>query len=384
MPTPFKRTANGLSADQGRASAAFLAAGLLLLGAWLTWAVSAHITCYEVSESARLEVAGAASPLEAIVTGVVRTSHLNLGQIVTSGEILLELDDHDQVLALKQEQIRYSQLQPQLAALQNQIDSEDAGRHAEDRVLAFSKTGASELVHQAKVEAGLALQEQLRSEKLYDAGLTSQADLQKARAASESKATALSVLEQTELRLGPEMKVRAADRTAKQRQIMTDVTRLKADISSSHATIDRLRYEIEKRKLRAQVSGALTECAVLHPGTHISEGQQLGMILPAGNVQIVADFDPASAFGKVHAGQPATVRLNGFPWAQFGVINARVSRVAGELRNGKVHVELAPTRPANPRIPLQHGLPGTVEIATEQLSPAALLLRSAGRSLGAH
>lgn len=362
----------------------FQLTGLLLVAAWLTWALSARVTRYEVSDSARLEVAGAASPLEASISGVVKTSYLTLNQTVAPGQILLELDDRDQVLALKQEQIRYNELQPQLAALRNQVKSEDAGRTAEDHVLVFSKRGASQQVRQAKVEADLAAQEQLRSEKLYAAGLTSQSDFQKAKAAAESKVAALAALEQSELRLAPELNVRAADRTAKQRQVFTDIAKLEADIAASRANIDRLRYEVDKRKLRAQIAGKLTECAILHPGVHIAEGQQIGIILPAGMVQIVADFDPASAFGKLHPGQPATVRLNGFPWAQFGVLNASVSRVAGEIRNGKVRVELVPAVPANPRIPLQHGLPGSVEIAIEQLSPAALLLRSAGRSLGAH
>jgi membrane fusion protein (multidrug efflux system) len=60
--------------------------------------------------------------------------------------------------------------------------------------------------------------------------------------------------------------------------------------------------------------------------------------------------------------------------------------VAGEIRNGKVRVELAVlagNAAGNSRIPLQHGIPGSVEIEVERISPAVLLLRSAGQAVGA-
>jgi membrane fusion protein (multidrug efflux system) len=98
---------------------------------------------------------------------------------------------------------------------------------------------------------------------------------------------------------------------------------------------------------------------------------------------VIAEFSPDAALGKLQPGQPAIVRLEGFPWAQFGTLSARVSQVAGEIRNGKVRVELAVNAAPRSRIPIQHGLPGSVEVEIERASPALLLLRSAGQALGA-
>jgi membrane fusion protein (multidrug efflux system) len=47
-----------------------------------------------------------------------------------------------------------------------------------------------------------------------------------------------------------------------------------------------------------------------------------------------------------------------------------------------VRVEFALIPSAHPRIPLQHGLPGSIEVQTERVSPAALILRSAGELVG--
>ena len=383
MATSFTKMERLLSADRGHVSGWFLFSGLILIALWLAWAFCARVTRYEVSDSARLEVA-ATSPVEAGVSGKVSASHLTLGRRVEAGDILLELDDRDQQLALKEERTRRAELEPQLTALRTQMTSVNAGGSADERVLIYSSGGADAQVRQARAEADLASQEAVRAEKLRLQGLISQAEAEKAKAEAESKRASADSLQQAELRLSPELKVRDSDRSVKLSEISTDITKLEGDIAAANANLERLHYEIDKRKVRASVSGRLTECAVIHPGAHISEGQNIGVILPDGKVQMVADFEPAAAFGKLRPGQPAVIRLNGFPWAQFGVLRASVSHVAGEIRNGKVRVELAVNREAAPLIPLQHGLPGTVEVEIEHVTPAAMLLRSAGQAIGAH
>jgi membrane fusion protein (multidrug efflux system) len=96
---------------------------------------------------------------------------------------------------------------------------------------------------------------------------------------------------------------------------------------------------------------------------------------------VIAEFVPAAALGRVKAGQPARLRLTGFPWAQYGSVGAAVSSVGSEIRDGKVRVELTVRPEAASRIPAQHGLPGSVEVEVERISPAYLMLRAAGRFL---
>jgi len=381
MANPFSLTHRSLRADRGLASAWLLLSGIVLSVLWLVWAFFAQVTGYEVSDFARLEVAGAASPVEANVAGDLAISHLVLGQAVQAGDILIQLDDHDQQLALQQEETRRAELSQQSAALHQEVEAQTAGQVDDQQVLAYSTGGAKAQLRQAQAEAELAGQEAKRAHELRSQGLISEADFERATTAAESERASAEALQQSELRLAPELTVRNTDRLARQRQILTDIAKLQGTMADARTTIERRRYEIEKRKVRAPVSGKLTECAVLHPGAHIAEGQRLGIILPAGKVDIVADFSPAAAFGIVHTGQPATIRLQGFPWARFGVLNATVARVAGDIRDGKVRVELA-LKSDRAAVPLQHGLPATVEVEVERVTPAAMLLRSAGQSLG--
>ena len=75
------------------------------------------------------------------------------------------------------------------------------------------------------------------------------------------------------------------------------------------------------------------------------------------------------------------MRLQGFPWTQFGSISAAVTSVASEVRDGHIRVELAVNPDSGSRIPLQHGLPGSVEMQFERVSAAALILRMVGKNL---
>ena len=56
-----------------------------------------------------------------------------------------------------------------------------------------------------------------------------------------------------------------------------------------------------------------------------------------------------------------------------------MTSVASEIRDGRVRVELAAHPDPGSQIPLQHGLPGTVEVQVERISPVMLVLRAAGR-----
>jgi Cation efflux system protein CusB domain 1 len=98
----------------------------------------------------------------------------------------------------------------------------------------------------------------------------------------------------------------------------------------------------------------------------------------AGMLKIMTDFLPPAALGRIQPGQPARLRLDGFPWTQYGAVSATVASVASEVRDGWVWVELAVRPDAAPPIPLQHGLPGTVEVEVDRVSPTTLILRTAG------
>lgn len=384
MSNSFQRTNLALRSDHGRISAVILAAGLILVGAWVAWAFRARVTRYEVSDSARLEVTAATYPVQANVSGRLVVNGLVLGREVQAGEVLAQLDSRAEQLSLDEERTRAAAFEPQLAALRLQMESEGAGGKDEQRVLTYSQAAAQAQLQEGETQAELALKEAERARSLRKEGIVADAEVERAEADAKTKREAVENLRAALSRLTPEQAERDTDRDVKLRELSEQIAALNASWTASLANIRRLEYEVERRKIRAPVAGRLGECAVLRPGSHISEGQQLGVILPSGRLQITAEFQPSDALGKLKAGQSATMRLQGFPWAQYGTVPAKVVQVASEIRDGKVRVELAVSGRTPARIPLQHGLPGSVEVEIERVSPAALIMRSAGDLVSAH
>jgi len=133
--------------------------------------------------------------------------------------------------------------------------------------------------------------------------------------------------------------------------------------------------------VRAPISGRLGDVLPFHAGAYVAEGQHLASIVPNTDLIIVGDFRPSITLGRIKAGQQGRLRLDGFPWAEYGTILATVTRVGGEVRNNLVRVELRLDDVPDTGIVMQHGLPGALEVAVEETSPATLVLRSAGLML---
>ena len=110
------------------------------------------------------------------------------------------------------------------------------------------------------------------------------------------------------------------------------------------------------------------------------EGERLASIVPQGQVRAVAEFN-AQALGRLRSGQRARLRLEGFPWTQYGYVDSTITSVASETRDQRVRVELSVRVAPGSPIPLQHGMPGVAEVEVERVAPLALLLRALGHSL---
>jgi multidrug resistance efflux pump len=182
-------------------------------------------------------------------------------------------------------------------------------------------------------------------------------------------------------RLGSEDRSKARSQEARLAELRGQVASLEGQNATAQAVVRQLESALEQRKIRAPIAGHIAELSELRVGSVVGEGARLGALVPAGKLKAVALFDPPAALGRVRPGQLACLRLDGFPWTQYGTVPATVTSVADEVRDGHIRAELAVhPDPASP-IPLQHGLPGTVEVEVERVTPATLVLRAAGRLL---
>jgi multidrug resistance efflux pump len=379
MSTAFSRAMRTLEADGFGRSLIGLLLTIILLGLWVMWFFLGRVDRYEVTDTARLEVERASTALQAPVDGRVAASHLSLGKEVKAGDVLLELDAHAERLQLQEEQARLSSIPPQIDALRAEMQSAEQARRDEQQASIAAVDQARAQQRESEATAQFAEQDAERLRRLRADGLIPERDYVRSRADAQSRRASSDSFQAQVTRLAREQRTRETDREVRLRQIQEEITRLEAQRTTSGATIDRLRYEIERRVVLAPIAGRLGDVEILRAGSVVGQGDKLCSIVPSGGVKVIAEFPPASAIGHIQPGQPARLRLQGFPWTQYGSIGATVQSVGSEVRDGRVRVELAIDPNTHTAIPIQHGLPGSVEVKVEQVSPATLALRAAGR-----
>jgi membrane fusion protein (multidrug efflux system) len=358
----------------------FLLIPAAVLAAWTAWFLGAHVSRYEVTDRARLEVNQSVHLLQAPIAGRVMSSGLVMGREIREGDVVLELDAAPQQLQLQESKARLAAVEPQVAALRAEIAAQEKAQQEDLRSSEAALDQARAQVRDAEAQANLATLEAERNAKLRQAKLIAERDYEAAQATARSRRAAVEAMQAAVTRQERDLHRSESDRRANIEDLRSQVESLEGDRLTTAKTIDRLAFEITRRRVLAPVSGRFGEVTTLRPGGYVVEGDKLGAIVPSGDLRVIAEFAPPAALGRIHAGQPAEMRLQGFPWTQFGSIPAHVTMVGGEIRDGTVRVELA-VDSSRTSIPLQHGLPGTVEVQVENVSPATLLLRAAGQMI---
>lgn len=129
--------------------------------------------------------------------------------------------------------------------------------------------------------------------------------------------------------------------------------------------------------LRAPKSARVAEVMPVQPGQWITAGTQLATLIPEGDLQVVAQFNPADAQGYLQAGQQARIQVDSFPWLQFGAVDAEIINIDEAARDGVIRVVLV--LKGNNKLALRSGMTGQVIVDVASATPWQLLIQSLGR-----
>ncbi|MEM8933967.1 MAG: HlyD family efflux transporter periplasmic adaptor subunit [Acidobacteriota bacterium] len=382
MANPFSHTLRSLSAHHRPSWFAGLGLVLVLLTAWAVWFGLAPVTLHAESAVARLEADRRPHAVATRVDGEVVDVLVVLGDRVTAGQPLVDLDATAARRRLDAERARREGARGTAERLERQITAErrqlDALRNAE-RV---ERDELDALWREAEAEATHAEAEAERIGQLFTGGVVGRSEVERAeseasrlRAAAEARDAARASRRQA-------LRVDEAALAVRIEELEADRASVLATVDAHEAEIERLDHALDQHRVRATIDGIVGQLAELRAGAVVTTGTQIASVVPEGSYRMIADFPPSAAAGRIQPGQTATIRFDGFPWTQFGSLRATTARVASEPRQGRIRVELIPDPASAPAIPLQHGLPGRVEVAVEETTPARLLLRVAGRRLG--
>ena len=382
MAAPFARTTRALAAESPRLAFAAWALASIVLLAWGVWFFASRVTVVEVSRKARLEVTSAPHALSAQLAGRLAGTTLVIGRAVKAGDVLADLDASAPQARLAEEMARLQALPPRVASLEQEMANVQAVLAADQRAAQAALQAGQARVQQAGAEAGFAEDNARRLRAEVNSGSVAEVDALRAAAEAGKQGAAREALAADLRRTELDARTRAQQAQVQLETLKRAALTLQGEIAGARASVARLEQEVERHRVRAPVDGVVGEVLPLTPGTWVAEGQKMATIVPRGDLRVVAEFDPASALGRLRAGQTAHLKLDGFPWAQYGSVETQVLRVAGEVRDGALRVELLPTAASRSSALLQHGLTGTVEVGVEHAAPATLVLRAAGQAVG--
>jgi len=373
----FPRTLAALRGDRDRGPLVLLVAIAILAG-WLTWGLAAEISIYRSSVRARIEVSPAPTQVATPVAGRVTEVHLEVGARVAAGALLVELDATPERIAADKARARAAALAPEVDSVDRELVAEDDARRngglaelgAEREVLAKARAAEAELI--------FAEQELAREQKLANTGASTLSVRDRADTTVKQRRAAFEAIQHESSALGASHRERGDGRRARREQLERQHAELANELAAARAEIERLDHEVLRRTIRAPVAGTLGEVIAVRPGALVHDGDVIATVVPDGTLHAVAEYGVA-ALGRLAPGQLARIRLDGFPWTRYGTASARVARVASELRDGTIRVELELT--GETTLPLRHGMTGTVDVEIERASPLALLLRAVGDGL---
>ncbi len=378
MPTQFSQTTRSLANDRSIAPILAWLLGTVLLCAWSLWFAYGDVTVYETSKKGRLEVMRLPHHVPAPLSGRIASASVVIGQEVLAGQVLIELDAGAETLRLAEETTRLSGLPPRIASMRAELISLEQARDEDLLATQAAMDAAGARVKEADATVKFARNNETRMKKQSAAGGVAEIDALRAQSEADKLSAGKDAMAADLKRLEQDRQMRAHEAQARIENLRRSVVSLQGEMATTRATTARIQQTIDRHVIRAPVSGRIGDVAPLYAGAYVAEGQRLVSVVPPGELMIVGDFNPASAMGRLHPGQHATMRLDGFPWAQFGSIDATVTRVATEIRDGAVRVEFTPARTGNPTDIMQHGVPGVIEVAVERAAPASLVLRAAG------
>lgn len=128
-----------------------------------------------------------------------------------------------------------------------------------------------------------------------------------------------------------QLRSEVAQAEANLREVQAELVRLRQESLRNLSDLDRQRVEVreaqEQELLVAPVDGVVFDLVPASPGYAVSPGETLVKVVPKGHLEAKVFFSNREV-GFVKPGQTAEVRVDAFPFTQFGSIPARIKAVS--------------------------------------------------------
>lgn len=352
------------------ASGLMWALAVLLLGA-IAWACIGEIEIVATAPG-RLIPDGRVKVLQTIEPALVRAIHVREGQRVREGDLLIELDPTLSQADLSSSQQRLQQNQQQMARLMvemkgqhlpisasgasaggmrttpaltpDQMATIQAREAAFEAKLAEAKASvdektkalkAAESTHtKLRLNLGLANKRYQQSLALVKEGFFSEGERLKQEQEVVGLEHDLAAQSQTLAQLAAGLQEarfrQAAVEQERKVQILAEVEQASREGASLQAEFEKAQQLNGLKTLRAPVSGVVQSIGVTTLGSAVAANQPLLTIVPENTPLIAEVLLSNNDIGYVKIGQPVEVKLDSFPFTQYGAVVGTVKWISAD------------------------------------------------------
>lgn len=368
----------------GRIIALTIATFFVIAVAWACWGT---IDVVAITQGQTVPT-GRVKTLQPLETGVIRAIHIEEGDHVDAGQIVLELDPTDALANV--ESLEFDLVQAQLDAavaigllgevvpekielpanidpiltqstrwlLEDRLKKHHAAQSGiESEILRLAATDRAAQIELTKIADTLPLiQERLSAqEMLLERGITQkplvlslrqemierQAALASTIERQSEVAATIASLEQRQIELHSTFRAEAA-------QQHRDALRR---ISTTEQSLLKERQRREYSQLRAPVSGIVNQLAVSTIGAVVGTGDQLLTIVPDDTPLQVEAMLLNKDIGFVEEGDKAELKLEAFPFTRYGTVHGTLKSIS---EDAIIHEQFGPVYKAVVALDRQH------------------------------
>jgi hemolysin D len=385
-------------------------AGLAFSGIFAAWAWWGQIN--EVAHAqGKLVPQGETYKVNPSEAGKVAQVLVKEGESVKAGQVLMELDkelaQHDlegldkeltaaqtelgQVLTLLGQVHLQAKIQTTIAQVATQAQAAEAAS-AETNIRTttalINQLNVDMAAQQARldkltplVQAGAIAQEQLFQveQSLRDRQRTiteHQGLLDRSWAEADRLAATLQQKQEEENKTRVEAQQQAQELAMRISQLQTKIAQTQTQKQSAQV-------KFQQRFVYAPVNGVVSTLKVRHQGEVVQPGQPLAEIAPSDQPLILTTLLPNQEAGFVKLGMPVQVKLDAYPYQDYGIIPGKVVAMSpdtqldpqlGHVYRVEIALERSHITKDNQPIPFKAGQTALAEIVTRQRRIADILL----------
>ncbi len=375
MPQPFEQTLVVLNDEQRRWRWLFAVVGLGFLLLWLVVMSALPLPAAVSSLSGSVVSAGAEVRLVAPTNTAIESVHVELGQIVVKGDVLVRFDAQPQRIELASKRAQEGRVQEALLALEAQAAILDPKLAKELESLANELKQAQSRRQQALsrieyAQKAEALYAQLRSERRID-----RLQYEEALANLAQERLELQSLDAQIARLDSRASLARSAVGGERESLRAQVAELARQAADLRGSIESLERDLAQTEVKAPTAAKVGALAEIGTGSVPGEDAWLLTLVPAQGSEFRAQFDAQVAGGRIQPGQSARIALHVLPWVEHGELPARVLRVASLPTEDRLEVVLGMDVEHPLHALVRQGYEGRANVDVESMTLLQRLLR---------